>query len=115
MEAKKTKQKKVNLVEEQKKLEELKKLLEQAKERVKTARAVEARAAAEAERKAIDRKKILIGVAVLESIKRGEWTEADLLAVVDRGLIRNDERAVFGLPPLQVAAAAPEGGQVAQG
>lgn len=115
MEANKAKPKKVNLAEEQKKLEELKKLLDQAKERVKTARAVEARAAAEAERKAIDRKKILIGVAVLESIKRGELTEADLLAVVDRGLIRNDERAVFGLPPLQTQEAAPEGGQVAQG
>ena len=47
-----------------------------------------------------------------------EWAEvADLLllAVVDRGLTRDAERAVFGLPPLQAQEAAPEGGQVAQG
>ena len=109
MEAKNPKPKKVNLAQEQKKLEELKKLLDQAKERVKTARAVESRKAAETARKLSDQKKLLIGVSVLESIKRGEWTEGDLLAMVDRGLTRDHERAVFGLPPLQ-AAAAPQGG-----
>ena len=109
MEAKKPKQKKVNLAQEQKRLEELKKLMDQAKERVKTARAVESRKAAETARKLSDQKKLLIGVSILESIKRGEWSEADLLAVVDRGLTRDHERAVFGLQPLQ-AAAAPQGG-----
>ena len=102
---------KPNLAAEQKKIEELTKKLEQAKARVKAARMVEARAAAAAARKLDSQKKLLIGVSILESIKRGEWTEADLLAVVDRGLTRDNERAVFGLPPLQAAAAAPEGGQ----
>ena len=99
-----------NLAAEQKALEELQKKVEQAKARVKAARMVEARAAAAAARKLDSQKKLLIGVAILEAIKQGTWTEADLLAVVDRGLTRDHERAVFGLPPLQ-AAAAPEGGQ----
>ena len=102
---------KPNLAAEEKKIEELTKKLEQAKARVKAARMVEARAAAAAARKLDAQKKLLIGVSILESIKRGEWTEADLLAVVDRGLTRENERAVFGLPPLQTPAAAPEGGQ----
>ena len=100
-----------NLAAEKKALEELQKKVEQAKARVKAARMVEARAAAAAARKLDSQKKLLIGVSILASIKRGEWTEADLLAVVDRGLTRSDERAVFGLPPLQADAAAPEGGQ----
>lgn len=108
MEAKKPKPKKVNLAQEQKRLEELKKLMDQAKERIKTAQAVESKKAAEVARKLDNQKKLLIGVSILESIKRGEWSEADLLAVVDRGLTRDHERAVFGLPPLQ-AAAAPQG------
>ena len=85
--------------------------MDQAKERIKTAQAVESKKAAEVARKLDNQKKLLIGVSILESIKRGEWTEADLLAVVDRGLTRENERAVFGLPPLQTPAAAPEGGQ----
>ena len=101
---------KPNLAAEQKTLEELQKKVEQARARVKQAKIAELKAQAQAERKMLDRKKMLIGVSILESIKRGEWTEADLLAVVDRGLTRDHERAVFGLPPLQ-AAAAPEGGQ----
>lgn len=100
---------KPNLAAEQKKIEELTKKLEQAKARVKAARMVEARAAAAAARKLDAQKKLLIGVSILESIRRGEWTEADLLAVVDRGLTRDNERAVFGLPPLQAPAAAPQG------
>ena len=100
-----------NLAAEQKALEELQKKVEQAKARVKAARMVEARAAAAAARKLDSQKKLLIGVSILESIKRGEWTESDLLAVVDRGLTRENERAVFGLPPREAAAAAPEGGQ----
>lgn len=101
---------KPNLAAEEKKIEELTKKLEQAKARVKAARMVEARAAAAAARKLDSQKKLLIGVSILESIRRGEWSEADLLAVVDRGLTRDNERAVFGLPPRQAAAAAPEGG-----
>lgn len=100
-----------NLAAEQKTLEELQKKVEQAKARVKAARMVEARAAAAAARKLDSQKKLLIGVSILEAIKQGTWTEADLLAVVDAGLTRDTERAVFGLPPRQAAAAAPEGGQ----
>lgn len=100
-----------NLAAEQKALEELQKKVEQAKARVKAARMVEARAAAAAARKLDSQKKLLIGVAILEAIKQGTWTEADLLAVADAGLTRDSERAVFGLPPREAAAAAPEGGQ----
>ena len=102
---------KPNLAAEQKALEELQKKVEQARARVKQAKIAELKAQAQAARKLDSQKKLLIGVSILESIKRGEWTEADLLAVVDRGLTRDNERAVFGLPPLQAPAAAPEGGQ----
>ena len=100
-----------NLAAEQKALEELQKKVEQARARVKQAKIAELKAQAQAERKVLDRKKMLIGVSILEAIKQGKWTEADLLAVVDAGLTRESERAVFGLPPRQAAAAAPEGGQ----
>ena len=102
---------KPNLAAEQKTLEELQKKVEQARARVKQAKLAELKAQAQAERKMLDRKKMLIGVSILEAIKRGTWTEADLLAVVDAGLTRDTERAVFGLPPREAAAAAPEGGQ----
>ena len=100
---------KPNLAAEQKALEELQKKVEQARARVKQAKIAELKAQAQAARKLDSQKKLLIGVSILESIKRGEWSEADLLAVVDRGLTRDHERAVFGLQPLQ-AAAAPQGG-----
>lgn len=106
-----SKSKKVSAAEEQKRIAELTAKLDQAKARLKTAKAVEAKAAAAAARKLDSQKKLLIGVSILESIRRGEWSEADLLAVVDRGLTRDAERAVFGLPPREAAAAAPEGGQ----
>ena len=100
-----------NLAAEQKALEELQKKVEQARARVKQAKIAELKAQAQAARKLDSLKKLLIGVAILEAIKQGTWTEADLLAVVDAGLTRESERAVFGLPPRQAAAAAPEGGQ----
>ena len=90
---------KPNLAAEQKALEELQKKVEQARARVKQAKIAELKAQAQAARKLDSQKKLLIGVSILESIKRGEWTESDLMAVVDRGLTRENERAVFGLPP----------------
>ena len=100
-----------NLAAEQKALEELQKKVAQARARVKKAKIAELKAQAQAARKLDSQKKLLIGVAILEAIKQGTWTEADLLAVVDAGLTRESERAVFGLPPREAAAAAPEGGQ----
>ena len=41
----------------------------------------------------------------------GRMTEGQMLSLMDAGLTRDTERAVFGLPPRQAAAAAPEGGQ----
>ena len=58
--------------------------------------------AAESARKRADdtRRKILIGSAVLAQVKRGEWSEDQLHAMMASALIRTDDRALFGLDPL---------------
>lgn len=89
------------------------KRLSQLKEQAKKIEARKAYAEAKAERTKENRRKMLIGVAVLQLVKKGEISEGKLLALVDAGLTRESERAVFGLPPL--AKPAPEGGQAAQG
>jgi hypothetical protein len=81
-------------------IEALEKRLKQAKER---RRMIEARKrAVDAARKRADdtRRKILIGSAVLAQVKRGEWSEDQLHAMMASALIRTDDRALFGLDPL---------------
>lgn len=80
--------------------------IREAEERLKQLKAkrqqVEARkraAEAKAKRAADTRKKILVGAAVLAKIERGEWSEAELLAMLDNTLSREDDRALFGLQP----------------
>jgi len=63
---------------------------------------IEARARALAsrrERKADTRRKILIGATVLARIDRHELDHADLEAWLDAHLTREDDRALFNLPP----------------
>lgn len=48
------------------------------------------------------RRKILVGAAILAKVERGEWPEDKLLAMLDDALSRDDDRALFGLPPRAV-------------
>ncbi len=63
---------------------------------------IEARARALASRRARKedtRRKILIGATVLARVDRDELDHADLLAWLDAHLTRDDDRALFELPP----------------
>ena len=63
---------------------------------------IEARARAlnrSRERKADTRRKILIGATILARIDRHELDHADLEAWLDAHLTRDDDRALFELPP----------------
>ena len=37
---------------------------------------------------------------MLQAVKQGRLSEGQMLSLVDAGLTRDTERAVFGLPPL---------------
>ena len=95
----------------QQQIEALEKKLAQAKERAKKMEAARKVREAKSERSKDSRRKTLLGVAVLQAVKAGRMTEGQMLSLVDAGLTRESERAVFGLPPREAAAAAPEGGQ----
>lgn len=94
----------------QQQIEALQKKLAQAKERAKKMEAAKKAREAKSERSKDSRKKTLLGVAVLQAVKAGRMTEGQMLSLVDAGLTRDTERAVFGLPPREAAAAAPQGG-----
>ena len=96
----------------QQQIEALEKKLAQAKERAKKMEAARKAKEAKSERSKDSRRKTLLGVAVLQAVKAGRMTEGQMLSLLDAGLTRDTERAVFGLPPRQAAAAAPEGGQL---
>jgi hypothetical protein len=51
------------------------------------------------------RRKVLIGAAFLAKVDRGEIPEEKLLLMMNKFLIRRDERALFGLTPLDENAA----------
>lgn len=54
---------------------------------------------AKAKRASDTRKKILVGAVVLAEVERGEWNESEFMAKMDKALSRDDDRALFGLPP----------------
>lgn len=51
------------------------------------------------------RRRVLIGSAFLAKVDRGEIPEEKLLLMMNKFLIRRDERALFGLTPLDENAA----------
>jgi hypothetical protein len=51
------------------------------------------------DRKRDTRKKILIGGTIIKLVKCGEWTEAQLLELLDRELSLDRDRLLFGLSP----------------
>ena len=58
--------------------------------------------AAESKRKRTEdtRRKILLGSAVLDKVSKGGWTEEQIRSMMDKFLQRDDDRALFDLPPL---------------
>jgi hypothetical protein len=52
------------------------------------------------ERKSDTRRKVLAGATVLEWAKRDSEFSTRLIAELKRFLVRDDDRALFGLPPL---------------
>lgn len=56
---------------------------------------------AEADRKADTRRKILAGALILSMAERGELiSKNELVAAMDRALVRPQDRTLFNLPPL---------------
>lgn len=54
-------------------------------------------------RNARDRRNFLAGALVLEMVETGEWSADDLNKMIDEALTKDDDRALFGLPPLDRA------------
>ncbi len=63
----------------------------------------------QAKRKHETRRKILLGAMVLDRIARGVVTEKLVLADMDSFLERDQDRALFDLPPRSASTAATEG------
>jgi lipid II:glycine glycyltransferase (peptidoglycan interpeptide bridge formation enzyme) len=51
------------------------------------------------QRKADTRRKVLIGAAILARVQSGEMRDDQLTAMMDNYLERDDDRALFDLPP----------------
>lgn len=51
-------------------------------------------------RKEDTRRKVLIGAAALAKIEAGEWSRDNLTRLLDGYLKRDDDRALFDLPPV---------------
>jgi hypothetical protein len=56
--------------------------------------------AADAQRKADTRRKILLGTLVLEKLQQGEMDQSQITAWLDGALRRAADRALFDLPPV---------------
>jgi len=52
------------------------------------------------ERKAMTRRKILVGGVVLAKVQQGEIDREQYLAWLNQALTREDDRALFDLPPV---------------
>lgn len=64
----------------------------------------------EAERKRDTRRKILIGGVVLAKVKRGEWNQEKLQALLNNELKADRDRELFGLPLLASSEAKQDSG-----
>jgi len=80
------------------KLSQREKLLEQQRQLAARIAALDAREKSQ-ERKLDTRRKILIGGAINASIKRGRFTEEQLMSILNRELFTTRDREVFGLLP----------------
>ena len=80
--------------------------IEAMQERIKQLKALkqkqEARARAannKRTKKEADRRKILVGAALLKKVEAGSWSEDRLKTMMDEFLLKPEERALFGLLP----------------
>ena len=76
---------------------ELEAKLRQLKERQQAVEARRRTLESRRERKADTRRKILVGAIVLGKVERGEMDRALLGRWLEQGLVREDDRALFGL------------------
>lgn len=91
----------------QKRIDEAEKALEEARVKLKQAKALKAQqeakeraARAKVERANDTKRKILVGSLMLEKARRDKGVAAEIKALVDKGLTRDADRALFGLEPL---------------
>ena len=52
-------------------------------------------------RKEETRRKVLVGSLIMGKVQSGEWPEEELIETMDSYLERDNDRALFGLPPKQ--------------
>lgn len=74
-------------------LDSLKKKEEQIKAKIQRLKARED----SAERKKDTRRKIIIGGAILAAVKSGEWSQEQLLSLLDKKVAAEKDRELFGL------------------
>lgn len=80
------------------KISKLEDQLKQAKLQRQKVEARKRAAAAKITRSQDTRKKILIGALILAKVERGDWSQEKLNEMLEKGLTRADDRALFGLP-----------------
>ena len=87
--------------------------IEQAEQRLKQLKALkqkqaarERAAASKRERAADTRRKILLGAFYLDQMARNETMKTQIIQKLDAYLTRNDDRALFDLPPVADNASA---------
>ena len=83
---------------------DLEKRLKQAKALKQQQVAREKAAEKKRQRSADTRRKILVGAVILAKVERGEWPQERLRELLDPALTRVDDRALFGLSPIQEEA-----------
>ena len=81
-------------------IEALEKKLKQEKAKKQKIEAIKRAAESKVKRSMDTRRKILVGAAILAKVERGEWPQDKLIAMLDASLTRDDDRALFDLPPL---------------
>lgn len=75
--------------------------LKQAKAKKQQIEARKRAIESKAKRAADTRRKVLVGAVILAKVESGTWPKDKLLAMLDAALKRDDDRALFELPPLK--------------
>ena len=86
-----------NIEKVQQRVKDLEEKLKQAKA-LKQKMEARARTAENKQNRADEtRRKILVGAAILAKVERGEWPKDKMLEMMDKHLVRADDRNLFGL------------------
>lgn len=90
-----------NIEKAQQRVKDLEEKLKQAKA-LKQKVEARAKAAENKQKRAADtRRKILVGAAILAKVERGEWPKDKMLEMMSQQLIRDDDRTLFDLAPVE--------------